>query len=120
MKRTLIVFAITIAMVSAVPSQTVHGILMSAEELAVFNSTNYSDTSSTDNQTKGFARTLGAPFRALGRLFGGGKKKRNKPERISAKDIEKFTSVPSLQASKTDAVATRAPTRQPAAGSSQT
>jgi len=39
----------------------------------------------------GVGRVLGAPFRALGRLFGGGKK-HNRPERLTEKDVAKFES----------------------------
>ena len=42
----------------------------------------------------GVGRVLGAPFRALGRLFGGGKK-RNRLERLSEKDVAKFESAQS-------------------------
>jgi Flp pilus assembly protein TadD len=39
----------------------------------------------------GFVRALKAPFKALGRLFGGGKKKdKSRVQRISEKDIKKF------------------------------
>jgi hypothetical protein len=37
----------------------------------------------------GFARALGAPFRALGRLFGGGKKNDQQARRISEKGRQK-------------------------------
>jgi Flp pilus assembly protein TadD len=42
----------------------------------------------------GVGRVLGAPFRAFGRLFGGGKK-RNRLERPNEKDIKKFESAQS-------------------------
>jgi Flp pilus assembly protein TadD len=37
-------------------------------------------------------RALSAPFRALSRLFGGGKKRNQRPERLTQKDIAKFES----------------------------
>ena len=40
----------------------------------------------------GFARALGAPFRALGRLFGGNKKNDQQARRMSEKDAKKFES----------------------------
>lgn len=41
----------------------------------------------------GFARALGAPFRALGRLFGGSKKtEQTSARKTNAKDVEKFES----------------------------
>jgi Flp pilus assembly protein TadD len=48
---------------------------------------------STQKRGNGFVRALSAPFRALGRLFGGGKKKDDQQaRRISNKDAEKFES----------------------------
>lgn len=38
----------------------------------------------------GFVRAIGAPFRALGRLFGGGKKNEQQARRLSRKEMEKF------------------------------
>jgi len=37
-------------------------------------------------------RALSAPFRALSRLFGGGKKRNQRPEKLTQKDIAKFES----------------------------
>jgi len=42
----------------------------------------------------GFVRVLSAPFRALGRLFGGGKKNEQQARTISSKDAAKFESNP--------------------------
>ena len=39
-------------------------------------------------------RALSAPFRALSRLFGGGKKRNQRPEKLTQKDIAKFESAP--------------------------
>jgi Flp pilus assembly protein TadD len=55
------------------------------------------DSSDTANATpkkkgNGFVRALGAPFRALGRLFGGGKKNDQQAKRTSEKDASKFES----------------------------
>ena len=121
MKRTLVVFAMTISLVlAAEPLQTVHGILLTAEELALLNSTNYSispeGNTNSEERANGFSRAITAPFRAIGRLFGGRKKKKHKLERISEKDMEQFQSVPS-QVSKTSLLV---PTAQPTAGPSQT
>ena len=50
------------------------------------------DFSKTKKSGNGFVRALGAPFRALGRLFGGGKKNDQQVQmrRPTNKDIEKF------------------------------
>src|ERR1043165_32113 len=42
----------------------------------------------------GFVRVLSAPFRAIGRLFGGGKKNEQQPRRISNKEAGEFESTP--------------------------
>ena len=44
----------------------------------------------TQKRGNGFVRALSAPFRALGRLFGGGKKNDQQARRITNKDVEKF------------------------------
>jgi len=50
-----------------------------------------SANASTQKRGNGFVRALSAPFRALGRLFGGGSKKNEQQaRRISKQDIEKF------------------------------
>ncbi len=46
--------------------------------------------STQQKRGNGFARALGAPFRALGRLFGGGKKNDQQARRMSDKDVAKF------------------------------
>jgi Tfp pilus assembly protein PilF len=75
-----------------------------AEQVAIEDSTaadanadgTTKDSADTSTQKKGngFVRALSAPFRALGRLFGGGSKKNNDQQarRISNKDAEKFES----------------------------
>ena len=67
-------------------------------ETAMFDGTVNADTdklnaSVPDDQKKSgnrFVRAISAPFRALGRLFGGGKKNDQQARRISKKDAEKF------------------------------
>src|SRR5688500_1038224 len=100
LKRTLIVVTLTLALVTtALPVQSVHSVLMSETDLAILNAKDASareGASATEfateyerNQTRegnSFVRALKAPFKALGRLFGGGKKKENRIERMSEKD----------------------------------
>ena len=94
LKRSLIVALLTLVLVtSAVPIRPVNGVLMSPQEVAML------DAASKDvgsNQSKGdnaFVRALKFPIKAIGRLFGVGKKDDNKPERLSRKDVKKFESV---------------------------
>jgi len=53
---------------------------------------NAASTSSGKKDGNGFVRALGAPFRAVSRLFGGGKKNDLKLNRISEKEAAKFES----------------------------
>lgn len=97
MKRTLIVLSLTVALFGAVaPLQSVVGILMSPEELAAVNSSSSSATARNRQEStgNGFLRALKAPFKAIGRLFGRGKKVENKLERLTDKDIRRFESTP--------------------------
>ena len=69
--------------------------LTAAEAAAEAGDTEVVDQSEETTQKKkgnGFARALGAPFRALGRLFGGGSKKsqQSTARKPSAKEIETF------------------------------
>jgi Tfp pilus assembly protein PilF len=92
LKRSLIVFALTLVLVtSAVPVRHVHGVLMTPAEVAMLDAAARDD----DGQSKGdntFVRVLKAPIKAIGRLFGVGKDD-NKPQRLSRKDVKKFESV---------------------------
>ncbi|PWT93965.1 MAG: hypothetical protein C5B55_03530 [Blastocatellia bacterium] len=96
LKRSIVLIAIvSLLFISAAPLRTVHGIAMSGAEKAFFDSTDTSDQGA--NQKDGgnsFVSALKAPFRAIGRLFGGGKKQDNKPHRIADKDMKKFETAP--------------------------
>ena len=92
-KRSLIVFALTLVLLtSAVPIGRVHGVLMTPDEVAMLDAA----SRDADDQSKGdntFVKVLKAPFKAIGRLFGAGKKDDGKPQRLSRKDVKKFESV---------------------------
>lgn len=101
LKRTLIVLAMMMAIVIAAdPLQTVHGIILTNAEWLTMNSASTPATTpavtgqNQEGQGNGFLRALKAPFKAIGRLFGRGKKDNNKLERISEKDIKRFESAP--------------------------
>jgi Tfp pilus assembly protein PilF len=103
-KRTLIVLTMVVAMIVAIePVQTVHGVLLTMEEAVALDamSTLAANGDKAASQNNSFARAIGAPFRAIGRLFGKGKKDSNKLERISEKDAKRFESGPPVQHSKT-------------------
>jgi Tfp pilus assembly protein PilF len=91
-KRSLIVFALTLVLItSAVPVPRVHGVLMTPEEVAMLDAASRDgDQSKRDNT---FVRVLKAPVKAIGRLFGFGKKDDDKLQRLSRKDVKKFESI---------------------------
>ncbi|MGH9879868.1 MAG: tetratricopeptide repeat protein, partial [Pyrinomonadaceae bacterium] len=91
---------------------SVHGVPMTESELAALNAADTTVREEAKQASGGnrFVRAFTAPFRALGRLFGGGKKNNDKLQRLSKKDIEKFESTPAdpLKVSTTAAVKARA------------
>jgi Flp pilus assembly protein TadD len=101
LKSPIRILLLTVAMMFAVqPLQSVHGILLSRLELATIDAPDTATSANRqDGQSKGLLSALKAPFKAIGRLFGGGKKNPNKIERISEKDIKKFESA---QANRVD------------------
>ncbi|MEP6743312.1 MAG: tetratricopeptide repeat protein [bacterium] len=103
-KRPLIILSMFVALIVAVaPQQTVHGIHFSAVQLTIFNRLILPNAVSSDPAEKQdaagnrFLRALKAPFKAIGRLFGRGKKDNHKLERLSEKDIKNFESSPADQ-----------------------
>jgi Flp pilus assembly protein TadD len=87
----------TIALVVAVlPSRHVQSIFLSQQEMAALEaSAGTANSPAADQQTGGenaFVRALKAPFKAIGRLFGRGKKDDNKLHRLKEKDVERFES----------------------------
>jgi len=80
-KRSLIVAAIALSLiVAAKPVPTVHGVLMTEAELAALDaSTTREDSQKQSKDGNAFVRALKAPFKAIGRLFGAGKKDDGKP-----------------------------------------
>jgi Flp pilus assembly protein TadD len=102
LKRTLIVVPLTFALIMyMLPLQSVHSVIMTETELAALDAkdaaareiattTDYGANQKSNGN--GFVRALKSPFKALGRLFGGGKK--NKLERMSEKDLRNFESTP--------------------------
>jgi Flp pilus assembly protein TadD len=88
---------LTVALIFAVePLRSVQGIVLSEVELATISAPDTPVTATGEKQEaggNGFLRALKAPFKAIGRLFGRGKKDNVKLERISEKDIKKFESL---------------------------
>ncbi len=93
-KRTLLVLFLAASLVlGASGLRSAQTIVLSNEEVAVLNQ---ADGSLSDAGTSAggnrFIRVLKAPFKAIGRLFGRGKKNDNKLRRLSEKDVKHFES----------------------------
>jgi Flp pilus assembly protein TadD len=102
LKRSLLTLFLVPTLVLAIQSGgPVHGVVMSPAELATLSATEAEvpDNASTEKSKddgNGFLRALKAPFKAIGRVFGGGKKKEesNKIQRMSQDDAKRFESSP--------------------------
>jgi Flp pilus assembly protein TadD len=114
LKRMLICLPLIVALVLLFePIQAVHSSLLTAEEIASMETSDAKARSSeTQQKENGFVRAMKAPFKALGRLFGGKKKEESRVAKISADDVRKFESVPVQQVKNTPAPV--AGTTQPA------
>jgi Flp pilus assembly protein TadD len=88
------ILLLTVTLMFAIqPLQHVHGVLISYTE-SVVNTDGNSSGNEQPGRGSSFARALGAPFRAIARLFSHKKKNETKLERITEKDIKKFPSAP--------------------------
>ena len=93
LKRIAVVLSITtLIVVISTPRSIVHSTGMSEAELAVVNGTANNDDVQADKKGGNrFVKVVTFPFRAVGRLFGLGKKEDpNKLERLTKKDVKKF------------------------------
>ncbi|HEX6045113.1 MAG TPA: tetratricopeptide repeat protein [Pyrinomonadaceae bacterium] len=98
-KHSLIVFALVLALVvAAAPRHATNSMLMTQSEIAALDAAEVDtveDNAKSENRGNGFVRVLKAPFKAIGRLFGGGKKKDdNKFHRLTEKDVKQFKVAP--------------------------
>ncbi len=96
LKRTLIVLSLTATLtLGLVGLRSVQSVVLTDNEVAALNRADGPSVEYGDKQSSGgnaFARVLKAPFKAIGRLFGRGKKDDNKLHRLSQKDVKKFES----------------------------
>lgn len=96
-KRTFLVLFLTASLIGGVTQlRSVHGVVLSNDEIASLKQADNPIAEYGVKPSGGNAilRVLKAPFRAIGRLFGRGKKDDNKLHRLSAKDVKKFESAP--------------------------
>ena len=101
LKRTLLIaFLVPALVLSFQPLQPVQGISLTPEELAVLADADAAEAAETAAVEKrkdggnGFFRALKAPFKAIGRLFGGKKNDSRKLARVTEKDLRKFETLP--------------------------
>jgi Flp pilus assembly protein TadD len=95
-KRLSLALVVMLVLMVALDSQ--HRIVLSnvldESEVMVLSETTDGETQDLEAPKKkggnGFVKVVTFPFKAVGRLFGGGKKNENKLERLSKKDVEKF------------------------------
>lgn len=96
-KSLLMSFTLLAIVVATEPVPSVHGILMTPDELATITDSEKSSTntdSKTEKRDNGFVRALKAPFKAIGNLFSRKKSENKRPIRISQNDAKKFETVP--------------------------
>jgi len=96
LKHTILVLLFVIGcLVFLEPARAVHGVMLTETEISALNAADAAtkeDGQTTEKRENGFVRALKAPFKAIGRLFGAGKKDDNKLRRLSEKDVKKFES----------------------------
>ncbi|HKR10755.1 MAG TPA: tetratricopeptide repeat protein [Pyrinomonadaceae bacterium] len=100
LKRSLIILLfVALFVMLAEPRRTTNSMLMTEAEIAALDAAAANaveDAAKSEGGGNAFVRALKAPFKAIGRLFGGGKKKDdNKFHRLSEKDVKEFKSAPS-------------------------
>lgn len=113
LKRTLLVLSLTASLIlGATGLRSAHSIVLSDKEVAALNRPDVAVVEYGVKQNKGgnaFLRVLKAPFKAIGRLFGRGKKDDNKLHRLTAKDVKKFEASPVTRVVDATSVAPGAP-----------
>jgi Tfp pilus assembly protein PilF len=117
LKRSLLVVSLTATLILGVSGlSSVKSVVLTDTEVLALNQLDNPAIEFGEKQSNGgnrFVRVLKAPFKAIGRLFGRGRKDDNKLHRLTEKDVKKFeaspltrivdaTSVPSVATSNTD------------------
>ena len=100
-KRMMIVLSlVALFVIMAEPRRATNSMLMTDEEVMMVDAAETNtgeDNVQTDGKGNVFVRALKAPFKAIGRLFGGKKKDDNKFHRLSEKDVKQFESAPNTR-----------------------
>ena len=94
LKRTCLVLFLAATLVFGISGlRSAQTTVLSDEEVASLNQAdNPSSALGIKQGGNGFVRVLKAPFKAIGRLFGRGKKDDNKLHRLTEKDVKRFES----------------------------
>ena len=92
LKRISLVMFLAASLVIGVSGlRSAQTIVLSDEEVAALNQADgLTEIGAKQDRGNTFVRVLKAPFKAIGRLFGRGKKDDNKLHRLSEKDVKKF------------------------------
>lgn len=117
-KRLTVALVVMLALMVALDSQhrIVLSNVLSESEVMVLSETTEGEPEPQELETQKkdgnrFVKVVTFPFKAVGRLFGAGKKDENKLERLSKKDVEKFESATMTRVTDARTV----PTAEPAA-----
>ncbi|HEU4768162.1 MAG TPA: tetratricopeptide repeat protein [Pyrinomonadaceae bacterium] len=102
LKRLLIILSlVALVVVMAEPRHTTQSMLMTEAEIAALDAADadaVEDAKKSADRGNVFVRAIKAPFKAIGRLFGGGKKKDDgKLHRLTEKDVKQFKSAPNTR-----------------------
>ena len=110
LKRTFLVLFMAASLVLGVSGlRSAQTVVLSDEEVATLNQADgLPEIGAKQGRGNVFVRVLKAPFKAIGRLFGRGKKDDNKLHRLSQKDVKRFESAKLTRV--VDAIETPAPT----------
>lgn len=98
LKRSLIILLLAaLFVVLAEPQRTTNSMLMTEAEIAALDAAGVDtveEAAKSEGRGNVFVRALKAPFKAIGRIFGGKKKDDNKFHRLTEKDVKQFKSAP--------------------------
>lgn len=98
-KRLLIILSlVALFVVMAEPQRTTNSMLMTEAEIAALDAAEVDkveEAAKSEGRGNAFVRALKAPFKAIGRIFGGRKKDDGKFHRLTEKDVKQFKSAPS-------------------------
>ncbi len=97
-KRLAVVLSLTLVLSVCLNSRqnNVFSSMLTEADVLVLNETTADEPQEVETKKSGngFVKVVTFPFKAIGRIFGGGKKDDNKLHRLSKKDVKKFESMP--------------------------